>query len=270
MTIDQILQFVETYGVAVVFVYVFLDQIGVPVPGVAGLLLFGALAGAGRIDTIAALAAAVAGSLASDMLWYHLGRRRGASVLALLCKVSLEPDSCVSDTRDLFARHGPKSLLVAKFVPGFDTVAPPLAGMLGIPFGRFTALSAAGALVWIFAFGAVGYALSGQIRDVAEVAETWTGTLGWIVLGVVVAYLAWKVAQRQRVLRAIRTARITPEELHAMIRDGREPVVIDARGGAGTGVAPVVIPGALRIGLDEIDARHAEIPRDREVVVYCS
>ena len=267
---DEILRFVEAYGLPVVFGYVFLDQIGIPVPGVPGLLVFGALAGTGRLDPLTALVAAVAASVAADVLWFQIGRWRGSRVLGLLCRVSLEPDTCVSDTQNLFARHGAKSLLVAKFVPGFDTVAPPLAGMLGIPIGRFVWMTAGGALAWIAVFGGLGYVLSDQIADVAATAEQWGNTIGWIAAGLFAAYLLWKFAQRQRVLRLIRMARITPEELHATIVEGRDPVVVDARGGTALDVLPVVIPGALLIRLDEIAARHAEIPRGKDVVVYCS
>jgi hypothetical protein len=204
------------------------------------------------------------------VIWFLVGRWRGAKVLALLCRVSLEPDTCVSKTQDLFARHGAKSLLVAKFVPGFDTVAPPLAGMLGLTLLRFTAWTAGGALLWILVYGGLGFVLRDQISGLLASVESWGGTVGWIVGGLFAAWLAWKFLQRRRVLRMIRMARITPDELHAMIVGGQEPVIIDARGATGLAVLPVVIPGALLIAFEEIDARNGEIPRGREVVVYCT
>jgi membrane protein DedA with SNARE-associated domain len=267
---DAILHFVELHGVPVVLVVVFLDQIGLPIPSVPVLLALGALAGAGRIDPFAALAAALAGSVVADIAWFELGRRRGTNVLAFLCRLSLEPDTCVSRTQHLFARHGVKSLLVAKFVPGFDTVAPPLAGMLRVGLGRFIAWTAAGAALWLVAFGGAGYLLSDRIEELAAAADRMSGTIGWTVAALFAVYLGWKFAERQRVLRALRTARITPEELHAMIDAGAEPVVVDARGAASLELLPFVIPGARLITFEEIDARHGEIPRDREVVVYCS
>lgn len=267
---DQVLRIVESHGIAIVFAYVFLRQIGLPIPGAPALLMFGALAGAGRVNTAASLAAAVAGSVAADVVWFQVGRRRGANVLAFLCKVSLEPDSCVSSTQNLFARHGAKSLLVAKFVPGFDTVAPPIAGMLGIPLARFAAWTTGGALLWLLPFGGLGYLFSDRIAEVAAVIDRWGAAVGWVALGLFGAYLAWKFAQRRRVLRLIRMARITPEDLHGMIVEGHRPVVLDARSGAALDILPVVIPGALLIRFEEIEARHAEIPRGMDVVVYCS
>jgi membrane protein DedA with SNARE-associated domain len=267
---EHFLRFVESHGAPVLFVYVFLRQLGLPIPGAPALLMFGALAGEGRISAYGGLAAAAAGSVAADLCWFRVGRWKGSKVLAGLCKVSLEPDTCVANTQNLFSRHGAKSLLVAKFVPGFDTVAPPIAGMLGIAPARFVAWTAGGALLWLLVYGGLGFAFSSRIADVTASAESWGGTAGWIAGGLFAVYVAWKFAQRQRVLRLIRMARITPDELHAMIAGGERPVIVDARGGVALDVTPVVIPGALLIALEEIDARHGEIPRGREIVVYCS
>src|SRR6185295_17400281 len=135
-----------------------------------------------------------------DVVWFEIGRRNGSRVLAFLCKVSLEPDTCVSNTQNLFARHGAKSLLVAKFIPGFDTVAPPVAGMLGIGLRRFVGWTAGGALFWIFVYGGLGYVLSDRIAEVVAQADRWGAAVGWIALGFFAGYLTWKLAQRRRVL----------------------------------------------------------------------
>jgi membrane protein DedA with SNARE-associated domain len=268
--VDEALSVVERHGTPVLFGLVFLDQLGVPIPSLPLLLLLGSLAGAGRIDPMAALTAAAAGSLCADLLWFHLGRRHGTKVLAVLCRISLEPDTCVSRTQGLFARHGVKSLLVAKFVPGYDTVAPPLAGLLGVRVRPFLAWSTAGAVLWLTTLGGLGYLLSDRIAELTARADAMGDRL---VLAIVVSlgvWLAWKVVQRQRVLRAIRTARITPEQLHEMIVGGLDPVLVDARSPTALDVLPFVIPGARLIAAEEIDQRHHEIPRDADVIVYCS
>src|SRR5262249_33237535 len=147
------------------------------------------------------LAAAMAGAVVADVAWFELGRRRGTSVLSFLCRLSLEPDTCVSRTQDLFARYGVKSLLVAKFVPRVDAVAAPIAGMLGVPLRRFVAWTAGGAALWLLAFGGAGYLLSDRLEEVAAGAERMSGAIGWTAAGLFAAYLGWKYAQRQRVLR---------------------------------------------------------------------
>jgi len=268
--LDQILSFTESHGGPVIFFIVFFDQLGLPIPSVPFLLMLGALSGTGRIDPFSGLLAAVAGSLCADLLWFQVGRRKGSKVLGWLCRISLTPDTCVGQTQGLFARHGVKSLLVAKFIPGFDTVAPPMAGMLGVGLRPFLLWSLGGALLWLVPIGGLGFVFSDRMADLAAAAENAGGTLGLVIVVLFGGYLAWKFIQRQRVLRTIRMARITPEQLNDLIVNGRDPVLVDARSLAALDLLPFMIPGALTITLEEIDARHAEIPRERDVVVYCS
>jgi membrane protein DedA with SNARE-associated domain len=261
------IDFVERYGAALIFAVLFLDQVGAPIPATPLVLALGALAGSGSIDPVSSLLAAVAGSLCASLLWFRLGRRFGARVLATVCRISLEPDTCVSNTKGLFERHGAKSLLVAKFLPGFDIVAPPLAGAIGIGAGPFLLWSSAGALSWVVVFGGLGYLFGTQIE--ALLAELGS-TLGVAVIGLLAAYAGWKFLGRRRVLRELRMARITPEELHRRIVAGEEPAIVDVRSELSLEMLPFVIPGALFITPEELDRRQHEIPRDREVVVYCT
>lgn len=267
---EQALDFVGRFGAPMVFLVVFIDQIGVPIPSPPMLLAFGALAGAGKVDPVLGLLAAVAGSLCADSAWFQLGRRKGSRVLGWMCRLSLEPDSCVSRTRDVVARHGARALLVAKFIPGLDTVGPPLAGMLGIGVASFLLWSAAGALLWAATFGGLGYAFSHDIESILEAADSLGGTLLLVVVGLLVAYIGWKLWARHRVLYSLRMARITPRELHELIASGEPPVIIDARNRAAVAALPVVIEGALSVTLEQVEARQDEIAREREVVVYCS
>ncbi len=267
---DQVLEFVGRHGGWVIFGIVFLDQLGLPIPTVPILLALGALAGSGRVDPILGLLLAIAASLCADFIWFQLGRWKGTCVLAMLCRIALEPDTCVSKTHDLFARHGVKSLLVAKFVPGFDTVAPPLAGLLGIGALPFLLWSAAGALLWLGTFGSLGYLFSDQLKELAQAAELMGSTFGLLLVVLAGVYLGWKYLARQRVLRSLRMARITPEELHEMIVSGVEPIIVDARSRSALDALPFVIRGAQFLALEELDERHLEIPRDKDVIVYCS
>lgn len=264
------MEFVERHGGAVVFVIVFLDQLGLPIPTIPILLAFGAIAGSGRMDPFSAFALALIACLCADWIWFQLGRWKGSRILGSLCRVALEPDSCVSKTHDLFARHGVKSLLVAKFIPGFDTVAPPLAGLLGVGVVRFLIWSIAGATLWLGTYGGLGYLFSDRIEQLAAAAEQFGSALGYALVGLTLAYLAWKYLARQRVLHGIRMARITPDELHRMIVDGCELTIVDARSASAIDALPFIIEGARLLSIEEIEARHHEIPRDHDVVVYCS
>jgi membrane protein DedA with SNARE-associated domain len=267
---SEIADFVVRHGEVLISLYVLADQLGVPIPAVPALLVMGALAGAGKINAILAVALSVAASLLADLVWYGLGRTHGSRVLRLLCRISLEPDSCVRRTEDVFLRWGVRSLIVAKFVPGLSTVGPPLAGVVGVGVPRFAAYSGLAALLWVVTWGGLGYLAGDALQRVVDHGGRVGTAAGVIAAVVVLVYVAVKWIQRRRFLRSLRMARITQEALKAELDAGAAPLIVDLRNELDVHADPYVIPGALRIGPDELEARHAEIPRDREVVVYCS
>jgi membrane protein DedA with SNARE-associated domain len=217
-----------------------------------------------------ALGLIVAACLLADLIWYSLGRRLGSRVLRLLCKISLEPDSCVRRTEDVFIRYGVRALLVTKFVPGLGAVAPPLAGMVGVGAPRFVAYSAMGALLWGGTWGGLGYLAGDAVKQLPHPGQR-TATLAVAAVAVGVAgYVLTKWIKRRRFLHKLWIARITPDELKRDLESGTPLLVMDLRTELDVRAAPYVVPGALRIAAEELERRHAEIPRDREVVVYCS
>jgi len=163
-----------------------------------------------------------------------------------------------------------RSLLVAKFVPGLSTVAPPLAGMLGVGIRRFLLWSTAGALLWVVTFGGLGYLFSDRIEALTTWLEGLGSMLGVVLVGFLAAYAGWKYLGRWQVLHRLRMARISPEELHGRILAGEEPVIVDVRQGPALEALPFTLPGALLVTLEELDRRHHEIPHDRDIVLYCS
>src|SRR5882672_5151846 len=134
---NEILEFVVRHGAAVLFAAVFVEQMGVPLPAAPWLLAGGALAATGRLNWFVALSAATFGSMLADLIWFYLGRYRGQRVLGFLCRISVEPDSCVRRTQDLFTHFGMRGVIAAKFIPGLSTMAPPLAGSSGVKASRF-------------------------------------------------------------------------------------------------------------------------------------
>lgn len=246
------------------------DQIGLPIPAVPVLLAAGAVAGTGRLSLALILVVAGLASLVSDTIWYWIGRARGARVLGWLCRISLEPDSCVRRTQRAFSTHGARSLLVAKFVPGFSTAAPPLAGIVRMPLLQFVVFTGVGGLIWAGAFIGLGWLFSYQLELVAShVARLGTSALALLVAGLG-AYVAWKYVARRRFLRKIRIARITPEELKTKLDGGDDLMVVDVRDQVDFEAEPSIIPGALHLSIEELEARHHEIPREREIVLYCT
>jgi membrane protein DedA with SNARE-associated domain len=264
------MSFLMRHGYAVLFGIVLLEQAGLPIPAIPVLLAMGALAAAGHFNLAAALLVVVAACLVADLVWFELGRRHGARVLGLLCRISLEPDSCVRRTENVLAAGGARMLLVAKFLPGLSTVAPPVAGMMGMGVPRFLLWDAAGALVWAGACLAVGYAFSSQLERVAELASGLGSRLAALLGAALVLYLAWKYVQRRRFIRQIAIDRIAPEELRRRLDAGEDVVIVDLRHSVEFEADRAMVPGAIHLLPDELDARHAEIPRDREVVLYCT
>jgi membrane protein DedA with SNARE-associated domain len=264
------LSFVLQHPYLVLFGAIFAEQLGLPVPAMPFLLGAGALAGMSRLDPTSALGLAVLASLLADLAWYEAGRRKGGSILKLLCRISLEPDSCVRQTENTFARQGARTLLFAKFFPGLNTVAPPMAGMIGMPLHRFLLWDAAGALVWAGSFFLLGLVFSDQIELVAERAGRLGGRLVLVLLVLFAAWLSWKYVQRRRFIRSLRLARITPEELKQRMDAGEDVVIVDLRGSLDFEIEPRRLPGALRLSAEELQEGPLEIPRDREVVLYCT
>jgi membrane protein DedA with SNARE-associated domain len=264
------LEFLLKHGALILFAWVFAEQLGLPLPAIPLLLAAGALAGAGRLSLGVSLFTAVCAALLADVLWYELGRRRGNGVLQWLCRISLEPDSCVRRTEGFFARHGARSLLVAKFLPGLSTVAPPLAGIFRMQPARFLLFDAAGALLWAGSFLGLGFLFSGQLERIAAHALSLGGTLFVLLAGGLAAYIGWKFIARQRFLRELRIARITPEELKEKLEAGEELVIVDLRHALDFEAAPETIPGAVHMDAQELQERNERLPRDREVILYCT
>jgi membrane protein DedA with SNARE-associated domain len=267
---NEVFAFLLRHGYTVLFVWVFAEQLGLPVPAIPILLAAGALAGAGKMSIAAVLGLAVAASLAGDGIWYEIGRRRGGQVLNFLCRISLEPDSCVRRTEDIYAKHGVRALVVAKFVPGFSTAAPPLAGAFRMKLTRFLGYDALGALIWAGTFAGLGYIFSDQLESVAAHATRLGGWLLAIVFGGLAAYVGWKFVHRQMFIRKLRIARISPVELKRRMDAGEAVVIVDLRQSLDFEAAPSTIPGAMLMSPDELDEHHDAIPRDREIVLYCT
>jgi membrane protein DedA with SNARE-associated domain/rhodanese-related sulfurtransferase len=224
----------------------------------------------GNLDFAAALLATLLACGLSDAFWFELGRRRGIKVLRLLCRLSLEPDSCVRRTQDTFARRGPKTLLLAKFLPGLNTVASPLAGMIGMNRLRFHAMAGTGALLWAGTWMSVGWIFRHQLDHVVRSAAETGIRLGVVLAIAFVAWLAYKWEQRRRFLRKLWIARVAPQELKRLMDAGEDVFVVDLRGKVDFETDPMVIPGALRMDPSDLEDRDPEIPREREIVLYCT
>ncbi len=264
------LEFLLRHGYLVLLAWVFAEQGGLPIPSIPLLLATGALAGTGRLNLLAALLYCLVAALAADTIWYQLGKRNGIKVLQLLCRISLEPDSCVRRTEGLFEKQGARSLLFAKFLPGLNTVATPLAGIFHMKFRKFLLFDALGSLLWAGSFLLTGYIFSGEIERIAEHAERLGGGLFVIVIGMLAGYVVYKYVARQNFLRDLRVARISVEELKQKLDSGEELAIVDLRHSLDFEADPETIPGAYRMDSKDLQEKSDSLPHDREVILYCT
>lgn len=260
-------EFLLKHGYWVLGVWVMAEQLGVPVPAVPILLAMGALTGVAGYSFPLATMIVVLAAVSSDTAWYLLGRWKGHSVLKFLCRISLEPDSCVSSTRYWFKKLGAWALVVAKFVPGLSTIATPMAGLSRMPLWKFFAADVAGVLIWGSSIMGIGFAFRTQIEDIGEVAARLGVRLFAVIGGAVVLWLAWKQWQRQRFIASLKIARITPEEVLERLT---EIAIVDLRSASELELDGMKLPGALWFDRKDLAIHHQKIPRDRDVVLYCT
>jgi len=234
------------------------------------LLAGGALAAGGQFNLALGLLATVAACLLADTFWFYLGRYRGNQVLRLLCRISLEPDSCVRRTQNVFTKYGLRGVVLAKFIPGMSTVAPPVAGMAGVSAGRFLLVDSIGSLLYGGSALAFGYVFNRQIDQIVAALARIGGSALSLLIGLVVLFIAYKYWQRQRLLNELRMARITASDLRKMLEAGEAPLIFDLRSSAALQEDPELIQGAVHLAQDDFETHLSGLPRDREIIVYCS
>jgi membrane protein DedA with SNARE-associated domain/rhodanese-related sulfurtransferase len=266
----DVIGLIAAYGYWIVLVVAFVDQFGAPIPSIAILLAAGAVAGQGQINAIGVLFVAWIGTVAGDVVLYQAGRWRGGPVMRGLCSFSLAPDTCVRKTADSFQRLGWKALVVAKFVPGLALFAAPVAGTLRMAFAPFLTFDAVGALLYNVVVIGLGYALRDQLDRVVGWFRALGGAALPLVFGAIVAFWVWRIVRKRRVIRTMRGRRLTPQALRQRLEAGDPVRIVDLRTAIEYDVARQIVPGAIRMDPEDLDARHAEIPRDCDVVLYCT
>ncbi len=267
---QQLLLALQHFGLSIVIINVFVDQLGLPVPAVPTLIVAGALAAAGQLSLSGVFLGASLACIAADSCWYLLGQLFGMRVLRTLCRISLEPDSCVSNTQSRFERWGVNSLVIAKFVPGLAIIAPPLAGAMRIGWMRFIFLSTLAAVLWVGIALVAGMLFRTQV-ELLLIELDRIGSLAALAAVLALAgYVAYKAWERTRFFKLLRMARINVADLHRLIESGAKPVIVDVRSRTARSLEPRWIPGALHVPLEDMARHLKDLPRDREIILYCS
>lgn len=264
------IDFFLKYGYSILFLWVLIEQLGAPVPSVPLLLAAGTLTATHRMNLWLVLLAILLGSLVSDSAWYWMGRKYGGAVVRLLCRLSMESNTCVRRTENFFAKRGPSALVVSKFIPGLSTVAPPIAGQTGMGYGLFALYDTAGVLLWAVTF-TVGGRFFGDVLNRHPDALAWVGRFGFVLFVLLLlGFFIWRFFRQRAFLREIRMARVSPEEVKRMLDLGQPVYIVDLRHPLDYLPDPRTLPGAVMMTPDTLVARCAEIPRDRDVVLFCT
>jgi membrane protein DedA with SNARE-associated domain/rhodanese-related sulfurtransferase len=267
--------FFVDHAYAILFAWVLVEQMGIPIPSIPVLLTAGTLSATHRVSALSAILVVLTACFIADTVWFALGRRYGRRVLNMLCKLSLEATTCVAKTEDYFGRRGPITLVFAKFVPGLSTVAAPIAGQTGMAYPRFLLWDLAGSIVWSLSFIFAGRFFG----DIAKRSQAFFQFLSHfaalVFILMVVGFFVWRVVKQRRFVSRVRELRIEPDEVKAMLdqamRDAAaQPFIVDLRHPLDYLPDPRVLPGAIRIGPSEIALHASRIPRDRDVILYCT
>ncbi|MGA2634158.1 MAG: VTT domain-containing protein [Terracidiphilus sp.] len=259
-----------TYGYLLLFAWVLVEQLGIPLPATPMLLAAGALTAQRELSFPLVLLAGLVASLMADSTWFHVGRRYGHHVLRLLCKLSMEPTVCVRRTEDSFGRRRRVTLIFAKFVPGLATMAAPVAGQYGMGYWQFLLYDAMGGLLWLGTLLAAGRFFGDLLRRNPSLLD-WAGRFsGALLLLGIFGFFMLRVYRRRMVLKELIAARLEPEELKKQLDAGEQVYIIDLRHPLELVPDPFTLPGAIHFSPDELRARGSEIPRDRDIVLFCS
>ena len=258
------------YGYLLLFAWVLVEQFGIPLPATPVLLAAGALSAEHKISFAEALLAGVLACLISDSSWFFIGKRYGHHVLRLLCKLSMEPTICVRRTQNSFGRRRNSTLMIAKFVPGLATLAPPVAGQNGMAYPVFLFFDAIGAVLWVGALLAAGRLFGDALKRDPSLLN-WVGRFSGVLLVLAIAgFFVARLYRRRMVLRKLVAARLEPEELKRQLDAGEEVYIVDLRHPLELLPDPFKLPGAVHVSPEALTARVHEIPRDRDVVLYCT
>jgi membrane protein DedA with SNARE-associated domain/rhodanese-related sulfurtransferase len=263
----------HTYSV--IFGWVFVEQAGLPIPSIPLMLAAGTMSAAHKVHVAYALPVVMLACLIADSMWYFLGKRYGTKVLDLLCRFSLEAATCVSRTQGSVTKRGAFTLLFAKFVPGLSTMAAPIVGQAKIPYPTFVIYDMAGTLIWAGAWLFAGRFFGDLAKRSSDFFAMLGHFAGLLVVLMVIGVVVYRLVKRRQFVTELRGLRLEPTQLLAMIddakREGKElPFIVDLRHPLDLLPDPRVLPGALRIGPDQLKERSRMIPRDRDIVLYCT
>jgi membrane protein DedA with SNARE-associated domain len=267
---ESILHIIEHHGYLALVMIVFLEAIGLPIPAAIALVVAGAASAWHWLSPANTLLVGVVGILVADILLFRLGRKSGWWLLGVLCRVSVNPETCILRSAESFYKRGRMTLLFAKFVPGVNTMAPPLAGSMRMPFWQFLRLDLGGTLLYVLAYTGVGFVFSRLLKEILRAF----GAVGHAVEVVFVFALAGYVVYRARLYWTHRVYRVVPRvqvsELIARQDAGEDFVIADVRSHGYYNPDAERIRGSVRFEPNNFHDAIKVLPKDKPIFLYCT
>lgn len=262
---------IARHGHLAVFALVLMEAMGLPVPAAIALVAAGAAVAKGALPIHTVLAAALAAMILGDSLLYLLGRYTGWTLLGVLCRISANPETCILRSADSFYRRGKATLLFAKFVPGINTMAPPLAGSMNMSYPQFLQYDFGGACLYTLAYGTLGYVASGFLGAITRGFAAVGHGVEWIVAIAIAAYVCYRVwlFWKNRVYRVV--PRVQVEELARKLdSDAQNLLIVDVRSHGYYDADTYRIKGSIRLEPNRLSSSFDELPKDKQIYLYCT
>ena len=270
---DQFLNLFARHGYSMLALLVFLEAIGVPVPAAIALLAAGAACALKVLHPWTAVLVAVPAMVLGDTIMFFVGRVSGWALLGFLCRVSMNPETCILRSAESFYKRGKATLLIAKFVPGLNTMAPPLAGSMKMPPWKFLRYDFGGALLYIVVYGGAGYLFSDFMKSITKGLALASHSFEILLLVAAVAYVAYRIwaYKQQRIYRIV--PRIDVGDLAKLFNEPEErerTIIADVRSHGYYDAGAHRIHGSIRIEPNNLDEEMDKLPRDKHIYLYCT
>jgi membrane protein DedA with SNARE-associated domain len=269
---EDLLPLISQHGYTLLAAVCLAEALGFPLPSALAILTAGAVAAYGKLYFYSVFGVAFLAMLSGDVLLYFMGRVSGWALLGFLCRLSANPESCILRSAEYFYRRGKQTLLFAKFIPGINTMSPPLAGSMKMRIGDFLQFDAVGACLYVGAYSAAGYFFSDALRALTRGLRS-AGYAAQVVFGmglaIYVIYRIW-LYRKYRLLDVV--PRVPVEQLAQQLAssDNRDILIADVRSHGYYDADSERIAGSIRIEPNNLEEEIKNLPKDREIYLYCT
>ena len=268
---NTLLNAVSHHGYLLVFLIVFAEAAGLPAPAALALIAGGAAAAAHILSPALVLTMAVCAMMLGDLLLFVLGRYTGWALLGFLCRLSLNPETCILRSAESFYKRGRVALIFAKFIPGVNTMAPPLAGSMRMKPAQFLQLDFVGACLYVLAYGGLGYLFRDFVAKITHGLQSAGHVVSEVVLVALAVFAVYRIVQYRSHRISGVVPRIEVKELAKRLMTPQEEfVVVDVRSHGYYDPGAARIAGSIRLEPNRLSEELKTLPKDKDIFVYCT